>query len=604
MTTTLPLRTEANPKYTWNAESLFLTSKDWEAEVDNILASLPELQNFKGRLAEGSSTLADALHKWENLMARAARAYVYAGFSYNVDTTNQKAAAMAEKARSMYGQLSAAASFIKPELLSIGNEILDDWASNEPRLAVYKHFIANLFRVQAHVRSSEVEEVLGLLSDPFGGPATASSFLTDADLQASPGQDRHGNQIEANETSIVRVTAQADRIARQTVWENYHTELHKFKNTLATNLATSLKQNVFLSRVRKHSSALEMMLYEYNIPTAVFHNLIDVFKKYIPVWQRYFEVRRRALKLDTLEPYDMWAPLTEAGVKIPYEQAVEWIAAGLLPLGKEYVGILRNGCLEERWVDVYPNKGKSTGAFSSGALGTHPFIMMSYTDSIFSLSTLAHELGHSMHSYLTWQNQPWVYSDYSLFVAEVASNFHQAMVRDHLLKTNPARDIQIAIIEEAMANFYRYLFIMPILARFELETHTRIENHQPLTADSLINIMTELFKEAYGDTVHVKRESLGMTWARFGHLYSDYYVYQYATGIAGAQALSNRVLRAETGAVDGYLAFLKSGSSAYPLDLLKKAGVDLTSPQPVEEAFAKIGDYVDRLEKLVLQDSP
>jgi oligoendopeptidase F len=268
-------------------------------------------------------------------------------------------------------------------------------------------------------------------------------------------------------------------------------------------------------------------------------------------------------------------------------------------MGKEYVSIMRNGCLEERWVDVYPNKGKRTGAFSWGAPGTHPFIMMSYTDSIFGLSTLAHELGHSMHSYLTWWNQPLVYSDYSLFVAEVASNFHQAMVRDHLLKTNPERDFQISVIEEAMANFYRYFFIMPTLARFELETHTRIENGQPLTADSLINLMADLFSEAYGDTVHFEREQLGMTWARFGHLYRGYYVFQYATGISGAQALSNRVLRGETGAVEEYLTFLKSGSSGYPLDLLKKAGVDLTSTEPVEEAFALMAGYVDRLEMLL-----
>jgi oligoendopeptidase F len=248
---------------------------------------------------------------------------------------------------------------------------------------------------------------------------------------------------------------------------------------------------------------------------------------------------------------------------------------------------------------VYPNKGKRNGAFSWGSPGTHPFIMMSYTDSIFSLSTLAHELGHSMHSYMTWENQPLVYSDYSLFVAEVASNFHQAMVRSHLLKTNPDPDFQISVIEEAMANYYRYFFIMPTLARFELEAHTRVENGQPLTADSLINLMADLFGEAYGDTVQFNREHMGMTWARFGHLYRDYYVYQYATGISGAQALSNRILGGEPGAVEDYLGFLKSGSSDYPLEVLKKAGVDLTGPEPVEEAFDQMADYIDRLEKIL-----
>jgi oligoendopeptidase F len=596
---TLPTRNKVNPDYTWNAESVFPTPQEWETEVEDLLAALPTLKAFQGRLSENASMLANALQMQEELMAREQRAYMYAMFSNSVDTTDQGANGMAGKARSLHARYAAAVAFINPELLEIGEKTLLQWTETEPRLAVYKHFFANLFRVQRHVRSVEVEEILGLLADPFEGPSTSSSMLTNAGMQAQPGHDSQGNPVESNEIAMVRVNGRADRVARQTVWENYHAELLKFKNTLAANLATSIKQTVFLSQVRRHNSALEMKLREQNIPTSVFHNLIDVFKKNFPVWQRYFRLRREALGLDTLEPYDIWAPLTEERRKIPFAQAVEWIAEGLLPMGKEYVSILRNGCLEERWVDVYPNKGKRNGAFSWGAPGTHPFIMMSYADSIFSLSTLAHELGHSMHSYLTWQNQPVIYSDYPLFVAEVASNFHQAMVRAHLLKTNPERDFQIAVIEEAMANFYRYFFIMPTLARFELETHTRVENGKPLTADSLIELMADLFAEAYGSTVGFKREHVGMTWARFGHLYNDYYVFQYATGISGAQALSNRILREEPGAVEDYLGFLKSGASAYPLDLLKKAGVDLTSPEPVEAAFVRMAEYIDRLEQLL-----
>jgi oligoendopeptidase F len=303
--------------------------------------------------------------------------------------------------------------------------------------------------------------------------------------------------------------------------------------------------------------------------------------------------------LETLEPYDIWAPLIPTHPKVPFQQAIEWIAEGLLPMGKDYVGILRNGALEERWVDVYPNKGKRSGAFSWGASGTHPFIMMSYTDEMISVSTLAHELGHSMHSYLTWQNQPFVYADYSLFAAEVASNFHQAMVRAHLLKVNPDKTFQIALIEEAMTNFFRYFFIMPTLARFELETHTRVENGQPLTANSMIELMADLFTEGYGGKVNVRRDHVGMTWSRFGHLFSDYYVYAYATGIAGANALAKRVLNNEPNAVEDYLGFLKAGCSDYPLEVLKRAGVDLTSPQPVDAAFEVMADYVDRLEKLL-----
>jgi oligoendopeptidase F len=594
----LPLRSAVDKNYTWNAESVFATPEAWSAEVDSILASLPEIKKFEGTLKD-AATLLSAFETIEGLMARMNRVYVYAGFSYSVDTTDQNAAAMNGKAQGLYGQVMATAAFLNPELLAIGQATLKQWTKDEPRLAVYEQFFNNLFRKHEHVRSGEVEEILGMLADPFSGAGEASSLLRNADMKIPSIKDKDGNEVELSESVIFNLMAKDDRAARRESWENYHAELFKYKNTLAANLATSIKQNVFLSRVRKHTNALEMMLYENNIPVEVFHNLLATFRKHLPTWHRYFEIRRKALGLETLEPYDMWAPLIPAHPKVPYHQAVEWIAEGLLPMGKDYVGILRNGALEERWVDVYPNKGKRSGAFSWGAPGTHPFIMMSYTDEIFSLSTLAHELGHSMHSYLTWQNQPFVYADYSLFAAEVASNFHQAMVRAHLLKTNPDKNFQIALIEEAMSNYYRYFFVMPTLARFELETHTRVENGQPLTADALIELMADLFTEGYGGKVNVRRDHVGMTWARFGHLFSDYYVYAYATGIAGANALAKRVLNGEPNAVENYLGFLKAGSSDYPLNVLQRAGVDLTTPEPVNAAFAVMADYVDRLEKLL-----
>ena len=594
----LPLRSAVDKNYTWNAESVFATPEAWSAEVDSILASLPEIKKFEGALKD-AATLLQAFETIEGLMARMNRAYVYAGFSYAVDTTDQNASAMNGKAQGMYGQVMATAAFLNPELLAIGQKKLKKWTKDEPRLAVYEQFFNNLFRKHEHVRSGEVEEMLGMLADPFSGAGEASSLLRNADMKIPSIKDKDGVEVELSESVIFNLMAKDDRAARAESWENYHATLLSYKNTLAAALATSIKQNVFLSRVRKHTNALEMMLYENNIPVDVFHALIETFKKNLPTWHRYFEIRRKALGLETLEPYDIWAPLVPTHPKVPFHQAVEWIAEGLLPMGRDYVGILRNGALEERWVDVYPNKGKRSGAFSWGAPGTHPFIMMSYTDEVFSVSTLAHELGHSMHSYLTWQNQPLVYADYSLFVAEVASNFHQAMVRDHLLKTNPDKNFRIAVIEEAMSNFYRYFFVMPTLARFELETHTRVENGQPLTADTMIKLMADLFTEGYGGKVNVRREHVGMTWARFGHLFSDYYVYAYATGVAGAHALAKRVLNGEPNAVENYLGFLKAGCSDYPLDVLKRAGVDLTTPAPVDEAFAVMSDYVDRLEKLL-----
>ncbi len=598
-TETIPPRSAIDKKYTWNAESVFATSADWEAEVHSILAGIPDVKKYQGQLKAGPATLLEAFKAIEGLLIRVSRVVVYAGFAYSVDTTDQSAAAMAGQSQGVAGQVFASVSFLDPELLEIGETTLRQWLKDAPQLARYQHYIDNLFRKQAHVRSVEVEELLGMLADPFSGPSTTASLLTNADFRFQPGMDSTGHEIELTEGSVWKIMSSADRQARQTAWEKYMDKHVEFKNTLASNLSNSIKQNIFTMRARKHESSLAASLFDLNIPVEVFHNLIDTFKKNLPVWQRYFEIRRKALGVEKLEPYDMWAPLTSKRAPLPFEKAVDLIAEGLLPMGKDYVGIMRNGCLEDRWVDAYPNQGKRTGAFSWGASGMHPFIMMSYTDDIFSLSTLAHELGHSMHSYLTWQNQPLVYSDYSLFVAEVASNFHQAMVRAHLLQTNDDRDFQIAVIEEAMANFFRYFFIMPTLARFELEIHERVEQGQALTADALINLMADLFSEGYGETTHIDRERLGMTWAYFPHLFQDYYVYAYATGISGAHALSSRVLRGEPNAVQDYLGFLKSGSSAYPLEVLKKAGVDLASPQPVEETFAIMSIYIDRLEKLL-----
>jgi oligoendopeptidase F len=284
---------------------------------------------------------------------------------------------------------------------------------------------------------------------------------------------------------------------------------------------------------------------------------------------------------------------------ITYDQAVGWIVDALQPLGQEYVDVLKRGCLQDRWIDVYPNQGKRSGAFSSGRYGTFPFILMSFAGNIQDLGTLAHELGHSLHSYLTWESQPFIYSDYSLFAAEVASNFHQAMVRAHLFTQDLAPELEIALIEEAMSNFHRYFLVMPTLARFELELHQRAERGEGMSADAMIDLMADLVAEGYGPEMAVDRRRDGISWATFGHLYADYYVFQYATGISAANALAYRITSGVPGAAEAYLGFLKAGNSLYPIDALRRAGVDMTSPEPVEQAFQVLANLVDRLERLV-----
>ena len=593
-------RNKMDKKFTWNAESVFASTVAWEKEVKQILEDISTVKVYQGRLGEGPAVLLEALQAAHKLIARTQIAFMYAGFSYAVDTTDQHAAGMRGKAQGMYGQVLSAVSFLQPEILAVGKETLDQWIAENSSLAVYQHSFNDLFRKQAHVRSVEVEELLGLVSDPLGNFSNSTSMLTNADFKFPPIKDSTGKPSELTQGTLYRFMHEADRKVRRKAYETYMDAYLAHKNTLATNLAGSIKSNVFLMRARKHESTLAASLFDLNIPTSVFHNLIDTFKSKLPVWHRYFEIRRKVLGVKKLAYYDMWAPLAKKKAKVPFEKAVDLICKSLAPMGKEYVEAVRRGCLKERWVDVYPNQGKSEGAFSWGSQGTHPFIMMSYTDEISSMSTLAHELGHSMHSYLTWKNQPFVYSDYSLFVAEVASNFHQAMMRGHLLDTVSDKNFQLGLIEEAVGgNFFRYFFQMPTLARFELETHERAERGEPLTADSMLDLMADLFAEGFGPNFDMDRERVGMTWATFPHLFADYYVYAYATGISGANALAGKILRKEPNAVENYLGFLKSGSSDYSLNVLQKAGVDLTTPQAVEETFAVMEGYIDRMEKLV-----
>ena len=588
-------------KYTWNAESVFPSTKAWEKEIREIVKDIPAIKKFQGKLGKDPSVLIRALTAYEKLISRAQTAAMYAVFLYNVDTTNQQSAGMRSKAQGMFGQVASAVSFIQPELLEIGRKKIDRWIRDNGKLAVYKHSLDDLFRKQAHVRSAEVEEILGLVSEPLSGASTSTSMLTNADFKFGRIQDSKGKLIDITQGNFdSQLMHLADRTARKTAYQTYMDQYVAHKNTLAANLATSIQANVFLMRARNHKDTLSASLFDLNIPTSVFHNLIDTFKRNLPVWHRYFEIRRKALGLRKVAYYDMWAPIVRKKVKVPYEKAVDLISQSLAPMGREYVATLRKGALKDRWVDVYPNQGKSHGAFSSGSPGTHPFIMMSYTDEVSSMSTLAHELGHSMHSYLTWKNQPFAYTDYSLFIAEVASNFHQAMMRGHLLNSNISRHFKLALIEEAVGgNFFRYFFQMPTLARFELETHERVERGEPLTADSMIDLMADLFAEGFGPRFDMDRERVGMTWATFGHLFADYYVYAYATGISGANAAAGRILRNEPNAVDDYLGFLKSGSSDYSLNVLQKAGIDLTTPDVVEETFAVMEGYIDQMEELL-----
>lgn len=598
---TLRPRSEIPVEHTWDAPSVFPTDEAWEAAFRQTDETLPQLQRFAGRLGESPAVLADWFEEAQNLFRTLRQVVVYAQLGHTADTMDQDASARVDRARGLTARTTGAAAFGDPEIVSVGFEKLRQWLRDEPRLRIYEHYIDRLERRQAHLRSPEVEALLGMVIDPFRTASATHGVLADADLtfRAALGADP-ARPIEVGQGNLGALLGHRDREVRRTAWESYADAHLEHKNAMANCIAAGVKQNVFLARARRYESALDAALTPHDIPLAVFHNLLATYRRNLPAWHRYWRVRRQALGYAQLYPYDRNAPLTSSRPTIPFAKAVDWICDGMAPLGAEYVGVMRRGLLEERWVDIYPNKGKRAGAFSTGGPGTHPFILMSYADDVYSLSTLAHELGHSMHSYYAWRTQPVVYANYSTFVAEVASNFNQAMVRAHLLAGHPGRELQIAIIEEAMANFYRYLFLMPILAAFELEIHQRVERGEGLTAKSLMSLMAGLFAEGYGGEVAVDADRVGITWAEFPtHLYLNFYVFQYSTGISGAHALADRVLHGGAQAVDAYLEFLKAGGSRFPIDLLRAAGVDLATPAPVENMFETFSGMVERLEGLV-----
>ena len=599
MPTALP-RSDVENNQTWNAESVFASPGEFDAEVKGILESLPAIKAFQGRIGDSTDSFLEAMNAMEVLAQRAAKVQVYATMSSAVDATDQEAAAMNGRANSALAQVSAATSFVDPELLSMGEAKLRGWIQEDSRMKLYEHYFNDLFRKQVHVRNVEVEELLGMLRDPFVSTRNTTNMLANADFKFKPARDKKNKKIELTQSTYNSIVSSTDRKARQTAWKHYNDKYLEFKNTLAGNLATSIKQNVFHMKARNFESSLEATLFNGNVPVEMFHNLLDIFKKNLPLWHRYWKIRRKALRVKTLHPYDVWAPLNNKKHKVPFKQAVDWICEGLAPMGEEYVSVMRKGCLEDRWVDWSPNAGKRQGAFSTRVpKDTHPFIMMSYTDGIGSMSTLSHELGHSMHAYYASRAQPMFYYLYPSIVAETASNFNQAMTRAYLLESNPSKTIQLSLLEEAMGNFHRYFFIMPTLARFELETHQRVENGQALTADSMIELMADLFSEGFGGEMDLDRERVGITWGTFTtHLYIDFYSFQYAIGISAANAIAKRILSGTPNAVEDHINFLKAGSSKPPIDVFKIAGVDMTSTQPIEDAFEVLASYIDRIESL------
>ena len=594
-------RSEIPKEQTWNVESLFTSKKAWEQELEALTASAPKLASYSGRLAESGAVLLEALTSRYDLYARAHRASMFASLQSSTEATNPEFSSMASQAGMVFAGLGAAGAYFEPELLSLEPAILEGFMADTSGLEVYRHFFAELQAQKPHIRSGEIESLMAEAGDPLNTPDVAASAATQADMTFEA-ITHAGSSLAVSHSSIGELLVHDEKSVRKAAWDSYADGHLKFKNTLAATLQGSVKTYVFETRVRHYAGSLERSLAQNHIPVPVFENLLETFKANLPTWHRFWALRKKAfggsLPTHDVPIYDSLAPLVPSP-KITYTEASELICKGMAPLGAEYVDPMRRGLLEDRWVDHAQNQGKGSGAYSSGGPGSIPFIFMSWSDDLFAMSTLSHEIGHSMHTYFTGQTQPIVYNHYSLFVAEVASNFNQAMVRAMLLRENTDPKFKLAVLEEAFANFHRYLFVMPTLARLERELYERLEAGKAISAPFMSERIVELFSEGYGGHVEIDVERLGSGWMNFGHLYAPFYVYQYATGIAAANALAKDVLEQGDPAAKRYLDFLKAGSSVYPLEALKIAGIDMNHPEPVERGFAVLKSMVDELERLI-----
>lgn len=599
MAKTLPRRDEVPKADQWDIESVFPSEAAWSEAFTKADAALATVAAYQGKLASSGKTLLAALQARDTVGNDVHWVALYSGMMVAGDTTNQDNLARDDRAGGLMARWGAAAAFYDPEILAIAPDALAQLIKDEPGLSLYQHYFDQLGLIRDHVRSAEVEAVLAEFGDVAASGFRTHNALEDADMKFGPVPDDDGSEVELAQGNWQRLATSDQRTVRKAAWEGYADGYIRMKNTFAAALAGQVKTDIFYARARKYASAREATMHPHNIPAAVFDNLISTVRANFSLWHRYWAIRQRALGVETLHPYDLYVPLATADEVITYDKGVEMLRAGLAPLGEDYVTTAIKGITEQRWVDKYPNVGKGAGAFSTGAYGTHPFMMQNYDNDLLSLSTLAHELGHSMHTYYTTHTQPPIYTDYSMFVAETASNFNQALMRSYLLNSSDDRRFKIAVIEEGMANFKRYFFIMPILAQYELAIHELVEAGQGLTADGMSAKIAELYKEGYGAGVTMDEDRVGITWAQFPHMYGNFYVYQYATGISAANALAAGVVQEGPAAAARYIDFLKAGSSVYPLDALKLAGIDMTTPEPIERAFSVLTGLVDQLDTLV-----
>ena len=591
-------RSETDKAYQWKIEDLYENDELWQRDYELLKQKTGEFEQFRGRLKEGSRLFLDALRGMDELNMRFEKIYVYANQRLHEDTGNSRYQELSGKAQTLMVQLYGALAFMNPEILALPEETLEGYFREEPELGVYRHFVEELMRDRDHTLPAEQEELLARTGEMAEGPKDIFTMFNNADIQFPTIWGEEGEPIMVTHGNFISLLENQDREIRRAAFDSVYETYGKFKNTLAAMYRANVRQETFYASVRGYRSSLEAALYGNAIPVPVYDRLIETVNEHLPLLHRYVGLRKRLLGLDELHMYDLYVPMvSDADRKISFEEAKQLVKEGLAPLGEEYLAILQEG-FDGGWIDVYENQGKKSGAYSWGAYGTHPYVLMNYHDNLNQVFTLAHEMGHAIHSYYSDKNQPYVYAGYRIFVAEVASTCNEALLIRHLMEKAEGKKEKAYLINYFLEQFRGTLYRQTMFAEFEKKTHAMEEAGEQLTAESLCRVYYELNRKYFGNEITVN-EKIAMEWARIPHFYTPFYVYQYATGFSAAIALAGRILKEGTPAVEDYKKFLKGGSSAYPIELLRMAGVDMESAKPVREALRVFGDYLDELETLM-----
>ncbi len=595
----LPKRSEIPTELTWNLNAIYSTDAEWEAEFARVAALLPGVAAFAGRLGESAQTLYEAFATSDNAGEALGKLFVYAHMRLHEDSANSVYQALADRVTTLANDFNAATAYMTPEILAIPQEKLDAFVAGEPKLALYRHHLDEITRVRPHVLSAEMESMLAQAAEVGAAPERIFEMLNNADLKLPSVHDERGELVQLTQGNYgSRFLENQNQAVRKEAFEAMLGTYNKYRNTFAATLSAQVKRDIFFSRAHKYNSSLEAALEPSNIPVSVYENLIATVDKNLPLLHRYLGIRKRAMGLDKLHMYDLYVPLAkEVEYNVSFEQAQERVAAALAPLGADYTTPLTQG-FRSRWIDALESEGKRPGAYSWGSFGTQPYVLLNYQPSMDSMFTLAHEMGHSMHSYFTWGAQPYPYSSYTLFVAEVASTLNEALLTAYLLQNAEDPALKLYVINHALEGFRTTLYRQTLFAEFELEAHKRAEVGEALTPELLCEVYKGLNTKYYGAEVDVD-DLIEIEWARIPHFYSSFYVYQYATGISASAALASQILSEGEPAVKRYKRFLSSGSSDYSINLLRDAGVDLSTPQPIQAALDTFGHYLDDLETLL-----